>query len=387
MLQWLSRHQKCSVHGCVPCALQAARDQLGSWKENALYAAVLSAGVDAAGMTPFLQWVLDSMAASEEPRPWPGVQAVQGGGATQMDVISSVVLEGRTMCMSCRHLRSQYEARRVLILPAPANREATHSFTDLYLEMCCPKSDILRPCRICGGEPQPHQVQIRVVQVPKVMFVAVPREAQGAALEYAFAVEDVISLPGCGKLELQAVVYDVGLRGGLRQHAAACRRSGKEFRFFEDRKAARSLGSDISELRQRSIVLVVYAASENSRKAASVIGQVLPVVAPGVAASMASGSGKSRPASETPADASKQTGLQAPARKVVVGEGQPGDTVQLSTRQVPVEATSVSAAGPASVARTSGFATAPATSGGAQAAAFSTSGDGTLKLLALDDRI
>ena len=155
------------------------------------------------------------------------------------------------MCMSCRYLQIQYEARRVLILPAPANREATHSFTDLYLEMCGPKSDILAQCKRCGDEQQPHQVQFRVVQVPKVMFVAVPRESQGAALEYAFAVEDVISLPGCGKLELQAVVYDVGVRGGpRRQHAAACRRSGKEFWFFEDRKAARSLGGDISELRQ-----------------------------------------------------------------------------------------------------------------------------------------
>ena len=140
-----------------------------------------------------------------------------------------------------------------------------------------------------------------MADIPQVMFVHVPRMRDGVHLDFALAVDEVISFPGCGNAELQAVVYDVGMRrGGVRQHACACRGRDGAFWVFEDKLAPKRLGIDIGDMRQRSIVLLVYSPTQDVSRTASSVGQVLNMDLARVAgAKGARGPGVEMPGSET----------------------------------------------------------------------------------------
>ena len=166
-------------------------------------------------------------------------------------------------CARCGKPKVRFERATVLKLPVPSDSEGEYSVTDLYLAACTreERHDFLVECEgeACG-ERTVHVVQHRIVTLPNVLLVQVRRQrhaGDGVPLRFALSVEDQVSLPGCGTMELLGVVYHVGARVDEGHYTCATRGPDGRFWYFDD-MSVRCLGGDIAQFRRKNVVLLAY---------------------------------------------------------------------------------------------------------------------------------
>ena len=278
-----------------------------------------------------------------EELPWPGLRRRDERGANVFDALFSFVMEVRHQCDHCQHLSVSYERSALLELPYP--QEGTSSqqtLSDSYLAMCCPcVNGELRPCsgEMCAGEQRSHRTQRRMLHLPEVLLVKVPRQSDTGGSKtkrLAFQVEDYVSFPLCCSAELVAVMYDLGGSAGNRRHACAVLGQSGRFLFCEDGQTPRFTSTDISVLCQSSVDLLVYVPRGEQAGFAASFGQVLrptlasagsrgqPAAASAVTSERRVGGGvaateAARPASRGSERATSSHALQSKAKDTLLG--------------------------------------------------------------------
>jgi hypothetical protein len=155
----------------------------------------------------------------------------------------------------------------MLSLPVPKSSEedVVTCVTDLYTESCkmqqCATDWFCRECR----KKQEHSMQSRVVSMPNVFLVQVPRfDEQGKQRKFKLDVEEELSLPALGTLQLFGVVYYDGREFGMKdgQYFCLCRGPDWQFWTFDGRGRPSRPREHISHSKRDCSCLLVYTRPE-----------------------------------------------------------------------------------------------------------------------------
>jgi hypothetical protein len=204
---------------------------------------------------------------------WPGVLcdafpgSVTSASCTHVDRVFAYLDECRRRCNACGHVDVTFTRSRMLSLPVPKSSEedVVTCVTDLYTESCkmqqCATDWFCRECR----KKQEHSMQSRVVSMPNVFLVQVPRfDEQGKQRKFKLDVEEELSLPALGTLQLFGVVYYDGREFGMKdgQYFCLCRGPDWQFWTFDGRGRPSRPREHISHSKRDCSCLLVYTRPE-----------------------------------------------------------------------------------------------------------------------------
>ena len=268
---WLERHGSLCEGGearsCLSCALKRSRAQLGKTAAvSELVRRVKLAGDSYADqglrqehdVVQFFCDALTKMAEGEVKAGRVAAGAAVSGEAearvTHVERMFGFLVEERWSCDGCFAVGKSSHLEYVYTVE-PRESGEDQLVTDMCLERCVPR----KGSRACGRrhcQASTCVQQSRLASLPNVLLVKVQRG--GGARGRAICVEEQISFPGLGSLELGAAIYAVGAGSANVRYTCVCRGPGGFFWYFDGSRQPCCMGYDVSTLLRSNVVMLVY---------------------------------------------------------------------------------------------------------------------------------
>jgi hypothetical protein len=196
-----------------------------------------------------------------------GFQRPDEDAMTKVDALFGIVSQRCLRCVARDPMLSsvvdtqfvlRLDVPREADLPEQVRRPFRYLLSDLYSLSCAP---VVEDC--CGHLGAGCAVQRRCFGDVAVLFVYVARAMPDDSVSrHEVCLEDPLKLAGFPTLGLRGVIYHAGEVASRGHYACACKMASGDFMYFDDNRKAQCLGSDITNLMRRSVVLLVYSASD-----------------------------------------------------------------------------------------------------------------------------
>ena len=162
--------------------------------------------------------------------------------------------------MECRGtVRSWYANEKVLRVSPELDDGGPGTMSELYFSSCA-NHETSVICPRCQRDTS-HRTQVRMMTAPNVLAIRVRRQ-EGARVPVA--VEQQLDLPGFPVMELVGVVYHNGRDFHSGHYTCLCRGPGGRFWSYDDTKPVHREDREISHIKPKQVVLVVYARSDGA---------------------------------------------------------------------------------------------------------------------------
>ena len=287
MLEWLKQHVADGCRSgregsCVLCSLKQTYDQmLNGTVGRAPMQPVIAQRRQTVGpefirgqhdavdfMEQFLERAKQSEVARQRYGLWGGLQQTHPV-ATQVDRLFSHVQETRRQCTYCGGAVRSWYANEPILRVSPVEADGGPlTMSELYFASCA-ASESSVDCPLCQRETS-HRTQVRMMTAPNVLAIQVRRKP-GARVPVA--VEQQLDLPGFPLMELIGVVYHNGRSFSSGHYTCLCRGPGGRFWSYDDLSVHRE-DRDISHIKPKQVVLVVYGRGDGGATLAQVAAEV-----------------------------------------------------------------------------------------------------------------
>ena len=143
---------------------------------------------------------------------------------------------------------------KILTLPLKSSDRKDYTVTDLYLDSCVSKEDVIHcvNCKVCTN----HEVASRVATTPELLLLWLDRGSGNDTI--SLDVEEDLMLPGLVALRLVAVIYSARRQDGTACYSCACRGPMDAWWYFEEGRAPQPIKRSVSHVKKRLSCMIVY---------------------------------------------------------------------------------------------------------------------------------